>query len=259
MTSAAPSLEGRVALVTGASRGIGRAIARGLAARGGIISAVARSEQEIASLTDEIGGAGIVISLATEEGCAHAVAETQRLLGPISILVNNAGADSYDERSIWEQPTRVWRQTMAVNLDAPFWLTRASAVDMLKQRWGRIIMISSTAGQVGAPTMSAFCASKHGLLGLMRAAAADLIPFGVTCNAVLPGWVKTEMSDHGAQLEAAARGTDAETVWAERAASYAAGRVVEPDEVARIVAFLATEEASAINGEAITVALGSLW
>jgi NAD(P)-dependent dehydrogenase (short-subunit alcohol dehydrogenase family) len=252
-------LDGRVALVTGGGRGIGLAIGRALAADGASVCLVARSEPELQSAAAEIGGSYVAVSIATEEGCAHAVEETRRQLGPISILVNNAGIGSYEERPIWDQATTTWRETMAVNLDAPFWLTRMAVPDMVDAGWGRIVMISSTAGQVGAPAMSAYCASKHGLLGLMRSVAVDTIPHGVTCNAILPGWVRTSMADADAAAEGAATGKTPEQVWEERAAGYAAGRVLEPSEIAGVVRFLASDDASGVNSEAITVALGSHW
>jgi NAD(P)-dependent dehydrogenase (short-subunit alcohol dehydrogenase family) len=253
------ALTGRVALVTGGGRGIGRAIAQALAADGAAVSVAARSEPEVRAVAEEIGGIHVAGSLATEEGCAQAISETRRRLGPIDILVNNAGIGSYDEQPIWDQTTSTWRETMALNLDAPFWLTRLAAADMVERRWGRIVMISSTAGEVGAPAMSAYCASKHGLIGLMRSVAADTIPHGVTCNAVLPGWVRTVMGDADAAVEGRDRGLTADQIWAERAESYAARRVLNPDEIAGVVRFLASDGASGVNGEAITVALGSHW
>ncbi len=130
---------------------------------------------------------------------------------------------------------------------------------MVAQGYGRIVMVSSTAGEVGGPAMAAYCASKAALLGLTRAVACDVGAHGVTCNAVCPGWVRTEMAERKAEQEAAQRGVTAEEIWAERAASYPAGRVVTPEEVARTVAFLASDASSGINGEAVTVALGSPW
>jgi 3-hydroxybutyrate dehydrogenase len=253
------ALTGRVALVTGGGRGIGRAIAQALAADGASVSVAARSEPEVRAVAEQIGGIHVAGSLATEEGCAHAISETRRRLGSIEILINNAGIGSYDEQPIWDQTTVTWRETMALNLDAPFWLTRLAAADMVERRWGRIVMISSTAGEVGAPAMSAYCASKHGVIGLMRSVAADTIPHGVTCNAVLPGWVRTVMGDADAAAEGLDRGLTADQVWAERAESYAARRVLDPAEIAGVVRFLCSDGASGVNGEAITVALGSHW
>jgi NAD(P)-dependent dehydrogenase (short-subunit alcohol dehydrogenase family) len=130
---------------------------------------------------------------------------------------------------------------------------------MKERGWGRIVMVSSTSGELGAPKTSAYTASKHGLMGLMRAVAQDIGPFGATCNAVLPGWVRTEMAERSARLEAERRGVTVDEVWAERAATYPANRVVTAEEIAATVAFLASDEASGINAEGITVALGAPW
>jgi 3-hydroxybutyrate dehydrogenase len=121
------------------------------------------------------------------------------------------------------------------------------------------VMVSSTAGQAGGPDMAAYCTAKHGLLGLMRATAIDLASYGITCNAVLPGWVRTEMSERSAEREAADRGMTVEQVWAARAGSYSAGRVATADEVAAAISFLAAEQASGVSGQAVAVSLGGLW
>lgn len=252
-------MDGRIAIVTGAGRGIGRATALALASRGARVLGVSRTEDELSSLADEAPIEVLAESVATEEGCERIVAEARSRLGPVEILVLNAGIGSGHEREIWAQETGVWRETMAVNLDGPFFLCRAAASDMKEGGWGRIVMVSSTSGEKGSPRTSAYTASKHGLLGLMRSVAQDLGPHGVTCNAVLPGWVRTEMAERSARIEAERRGLTVEEVWAERDAEYPVGRVVTPEEIAATIAFLASEEASGINGEGITVALGSLW
>jgi len=252
-------VEGRVAIVTGAGRGIGRATALALAGRGARVLGVSRTEGELASLAEEAPVEVLIESVATEEGCERIVAETRTRLGPVEILVLNAGIGSGHEREIWAQETSVWRETMAVNLDGPFFLCRAASADMKEGGWGRIVMVSSTSGEVGSPSTSAYTASKHGLMGLMRSVAQDLGPHGATCNAVLPGWVRTEMAERSARIEAARRGVTVDEVWAERAAAYPSNRVVTPEEIAETVAFLASEEASGINGEGVTVALGGLW
>jgi NAD(P)-dependent dehydrogenase (short-subunit alcohol dehydrogenase family) len=248
-------VKGRVALVTGAGRGIGRVTALALAERGARVMAVSRTEAELAELSVDY----IAESVATPESCDRIVAETRERLGPIEILVNNAGVGSAHERPIWEQDPTVWYETLAVNLHAPFHLTRLAVADMVEQSWGRIVMVSSTAGQIGGAAESAYDTSKHGLLGLMRSVAQDVGSFGITCNAVLPGWVRTSMAERSAAEVAAQRGVSVEEVWAERATVYPAGRVVTAEEVAAAIVFLASEEASGINGEAITVALGGIW
>jgi NAD(P)-dependent dehydrogenase (short-subunit alcohol dehydrogenase family) len=252
-------MEERVAIVTGAGRGIGRATALALASRGARVLGVSRTEDELASLAEEALIEVLAESVATEEGCERIVAEARSRLGPVGILVLNAGIGSGHEREIWAQETGVWRESMAVNLDGPFFLSRAVSADMKEGGWGRIVMVSSTSGEIGSPRTSAYTASKHGLMGLMRSAAQDLGPFGVTCNAVLPGWVRTEMAERSARIEAERRGVTVEEVWAERAAAYPENRVVTPEEVAEVIAFLASDAASGVNGEGVTVALGGLW
>lgn len=252
-------MPGRVALVTGAGRGIGRATVRALAGKGLNVMAVARTESDLASLAEIAQVSYLVESVDTADGCSRIVSETRERLGPIEIVVNNAGIGSGRERVIWEQKPDVWHETLAVNLHAPFHLTRLAASDMVARGWGRIVMVSSTAGEFGGPEMSAYCASKHAVLGLMRAVAYDVARFGVTCNAVLPGWVRTDMADRSAARQAERRGISADDVWAERAAENPAARVVEPEEVAEAIAFLASDSASGINGAALTVALGSPW
>ena len=252
-------MQGKVALVTGAGRGIGRATALALTSRGARVMGVARTEAELESLAAESPLEVLAESVASAEGCARIVAETRRRLGPIDILVNNAGIGSVGERPIWEQEPERFEQSLAVNLYAPFHLTRLAVPDMTGRAWGRIVMVSSTAGEVGGPAMSGYCASKAGLLGLTRAVAQDVGPFNVTCNAVLPGWVRTEMAERSAERDAARRGITVHEVWAQRASEYPPGRVLEPEEVAAMIAFLASREAGGVSSEAITVALGGIW
>jgi NAD(P)-dependent dehydrogenase (short-subunit alcohol dehydrogenase family) len=250
----------RAALVTGAGRGIGRAAALALAQGGARVMAVARTQSQLAEVAAAAPAVSYLAeSVATAEGCARIVEETRKLLGKIDILVNNAGIVSAHERPIWEQDPALWRTTMAVNLDAPFELTRLTARGMMERRWGRIVMVSSTTGELGGPSESAYDASKHGLLGLMRAVAQDVAPYGVTCNAVLPGWVRTHMSETSARAEAEKRGISVDQVWEERARAYPAGRIPTAEEVAEVIAFLASEQASGVNGEAVKVSVGSLW
>jgi len=248
-------MKGRVALVTGGGRGIGREAALLLAAAGARVMAVARSESELASL----GLDYVAADLGTSEGCAQAVAATEKRLGPIDMLVVNHGIGSAHERLVWEQDPATWRETMRINLDAPFELARLTVGGMCKRNHGRLVFTSSTAGEKAERSGSAYTASKHGVIGLARAIAQDAGPFGVTSNAVLPGWVRTEMAERSARASAARRQITVEQVWAERAAIYPQNRVLEPIEVARVIAFLCSDDAGGVNGEAITVALGGVW
>jgi NAD(P)-dependent dehydrogenase (short-subunit alcohol dehydrogenase family) len=246
-------------IVTGSDSGIGRAAAVALARAGHRVVAVARDEGLLEQLATETGVEPLPGSLDTPEGCRSVIDEAHARVGAVQVLVNNAGRGGFHDRPIWEQDPEGWRASMAVNLDAPFELTRGLVGDMLAAGWGRIVMISSTAGVLGAPSMSPYCASKHGLIGLMRSVAQDVARHSITCNAILPGWVRTEMAERDADAEAERRGLTPEEVWAERAAENPAGRIVTPEEVASVVAFLCSEAAAGVNGEAVTVALGSPW
>jgi 3-hydroxybutyrate dehydrogenase len=235
----------RVALVTGAGRGIGRVTARTLAARGDRVMAVARTESELRSLERETGIPYLVETVGTPDGCARIIEETTTRLGPIDILVNNAGVLSDKERAIWEMDPRVWHEVFAINLHGPFELIRRASRGMVDGGFGRIVIVSSSAGEFGVAGQPAYCASRNGLLGLMRAVAQDVGGHGVTCNAVLPGWTKTQMADDLVTQTAQVSGVSFDQAWA--------------DAVAATIAFLSSDTASGINGEATTVALGGIW
>lgn len=248
-------VEGRVALITGGGRGIGRATAELLASRGARVMCVARSEKDLA----DTGFDYSVADLGTTEGCAQAVADTEQQLGPIDILICNHGIGSAHEKVVWEQQPDVWSESMRVNLDGPFHLSRLVLPGMVERQYGRAVYTSSTASLVAEHAGSAYNSSKAGLLGLMRSVAVDGGPYGITSNAVLPGWVRTEMAERSARQEAKDRDITSEQVWEERAALYPPGRVATPQEVAEMIAFLAAEESSGVSGEAIRVALGNVW
>jgi NAD(P)-dependent dehydrogenase (short-subunit alcohol dehydrogenase family) len=237
-----------VALVTGGSSGIGRATVPLLRAAGHEVLAT--------SLTG--GGDTFAADLTTEAGCAAAV-DAARRLGTIGVLICSAGTGAYIERPIGEQPVEIWDESVAIHLDAPFHLIRLAWPDLQAAGQGRIVIVSSTAALTGAPAMSAYSATKAGVLGLARSVAQDGGPFGITCNAVLPGWVRSRMSEEDAVRESRRTGRSVDEIWRERAASYPAGRTIDASEVANVIAFLCTPGASGISGEAIRVALGSRW
>ncbi len=248
-------MNNRVALVTGGGRGIGREAALLLVAAGARVMVTARTESELASL----GLDYVVADLGTTEGCRRAVSQTERRLGPIDIMVVNHGIGSAHERLIWEQDPEVWRETMRINLDGPYELTRLVVGGMTQRRYGRIVYTSSTAATFAERSGSAYTASKHGLNGLMKAVAQDAGPFEVRANAVMPGWVRTEMAEKSARSEAVRRNITPDQVWQERAAGYPVRRVLTPREVAETIVFLCSDASNGINGEAVTVALGGIW
>jgi NAD(P)-dependent dehydrogenase (short-subunit alcohol dehydrogenase family) len=251
-------LAGRVALVTGAGRGIGRATALALVREGAQVAAAARSTHELASLYEECGALPVTGPLDDAAGCAAAVAAA-RALGPIQILVNNAGIGSARDAPAWELEPESWHATHAINLHAPYELARLALPDMIAGGWGRVVSVSSTSGERAGPRDAAYTSSKHAVIGLARSLAVDAGPHGVTSNAVCPGWVRTDMAERSARATAERRGIEPEEVWAERAAQYPEGRVLAPEEVAEVIAFLCSPRASGINGQAITVALGGVW
>ncbi|MFT4538674.1 MAG: NAD(P)-dependent dehydrogenase (short-subunit alcohol dehydrogenase family) [Planctomycetota bacterium] len=247
-------VEGKVALVTGAGRGIGRELATMLAARGARVMGVARNEEQLSTLPCDWFAA----DLGTPAGCKLAVDTAQERLGPIDILICNHGIGSANERVIWEQDEQAWDLSLRVNLDAAFHLSKRVLPAMVKRRSGRLVFTCSTAAEIAEAASPAYNSSKHGLLGLMRSIALDAGPYDITSNAVLPGWVRTEMAEGSARTEAEERGVTVDEVWQERAALYPPGRVPTVTEVAQVIAFLASDEASGVSGQAITVALGGL-
>ena len=237
-----------VAIVTGGSSGIGRATVAVLRERGHDVLAASRSGADGTFASD----------LTTEDGC-RAVVDEARRRGPIAILVCSAGIGAYLERPIREQPVALWRESLAIHLDAPFHLIRLAFDDLAATGGGRIVVVSSTAATLGAPAQSAYSAAKAGVLGLMRSVAQDGAPFGITCNAVLPGWVRSAMSEADAAVESARTGVAIDQIWRDRAASYPAGRTIDAAEVASVIAFLCSSAASGVSGEEVRVALGGLW
>jgi len=254
-------LRDKNAFITGASRGIGRAIALAFAEEGANVALGARSMADLETLASEIearGGRAVPIELDVSSGSsiANAKAEVSEKLGAIQILVNNAGIAK--SVKVVDMDDEHWQSHLDINLTGVFKITRAFLPELLEGRWGRIINIASTAGKVGFQYTAAYCASKHGVIGFTRALALETATQGVTVNAICPGFVNTDMASAAARNIAAKTGqSEAEAMdWLRKLSPQK--RLVEPEEVAAVAVMLASEEARGINAQAINVDGGTV-
>lgn len=257
------TLQGRHALVTGAARGIGAAIAQALAAEGATLTLLGRNLVALQALADELNGSArkpshgtalADVADAAQVAAAFAGARLER--GPITMLVNNAG--QAESAPFAKTSIEVWQRMLAVNLTGSFLCAQAALPDMLAARQGRIVNIASTAAQRGYAYVSAYVAAKHGVLGLTRSLALELATKGITVNAVCPGYTDTDiLRDSVAKVVAKTGRTEAQAM-AEFTAGNPQRRLVQPQEVADAVRWLCGDGASAITGQAISVSGGEV-
>jgi 3-oxoacyl-[acyl-carrier protein] reductase len=243
-------LLGRVALVTGASQGIGRACAKRLARGGATLAVVARSQDKLNELAQEIADAGgkshaFVLDVTDEEQVRSTIRSVVTQLGKLDILVNNAGITH--DQLVMRMKRADWDSVLNTNLTSAYLCIQAAIPGMLKQRWGRIINITSVFGQMGQAGQANYAASKAGLIGLTMAIARELGSRNITCNAVAPGFIETAMT---AGL--------AEELKNEALKMIPLARIGKPEDVAEAVAFLASEESSYITGHVLNVNGGML-
>ncbi len=249
-------LDGRVALVTGAGRGIGRATSLALAAAGAAVVASARSGDELDATVAEISAAGgrataLACDLSDRAQTEALVGRAAAPFGPIDVLVNNAGiGSSADPRPVAEFRDAFWDLTLEINLTAPYLLAKAALPHMRAQRWGRIITIASINSRVPSLHGSAYVASKHGVLGLMRTLALEVAGEGITVNCVCPGPVRTVLNDVRVAYDVERLGRDREEY--ERGLTPIGGRL-EPEDVAPMVVYLTGDEARMITGQAYDI------
>lgn len=244
------SLAGRVALVTGASQGIGRACALRLARDGAAVAVAARNEEKLAELVKEIEAAegkaaAFVMDVAEEEQIKSAIKEAITRFGKIDILVNNAGITR--DQLVMRMKRGDWDAVLNTNLTSAYLCTQQVIGSMLKQRWGRIINVTSVFGQTGQAGQANYAASKAGLIGLTMALAREVASRNITCNAVAPGFIETAMtSSLGEEFKQNA------------VKMIPLGRVGTPDDVAQAVSFLASDSSSYITGHVLNVNGGLL-
>lgn len=257
--AAARPLEGRVAIVTGSTSGIGLGIARGLAVRGAMIVLNGFGDrEEIAGLCQSLA-AEHDVSVAYDDAdlsvaqAIHAMVErTTRAMGAVDILVSNAGIQHVE--SIDTFPAEKWNAILAVNLTAVFHATQAVLPEMKRRGWGRIVNIASAHGLVASPFKGAYVAAKHGVVGFTKVTALEAAEAGVTCNAVCPGYVWTPLVERQVAAQAAAHGIPEEQVIRTiMLAEQPTKRFATVEEVAGTVAFLCSPDAASITGAAISV------
>ena len=256
MTSADASAA-RVIVVTGGGRGIGRAIALAFAEPGATIVIAARTTpqlEETASALRSRGAAAIALELDVTD--AEKVSGAIARLGPrvqhVDVLVNNAGIGGGEP--VQQSDHAAWRRIIETNVIGTYLVTRA--VLPVMREGGRIINLSSVLGRFGVPGYTAYCASKHAVIGFTRALSLELAPRAIAVNAVCPGWVETDMAVEGMTLGAHAMGTSYEDFRRRALKAVPIKRIIQPDEVARLVKFLAAPESSAITGQTYNICGG---
>jgi 3-oxoacyl-[acyl-carrier protein] reductase len=230
-----------IAVVTGASRGIGRAIAQSLIDANYFVVASATSESGVAAIKEYLGenGTAFVLNLSDKESCADFIKSVSEL-GAVSVLVNNAGITK--DTLMLRMKDDDWDSVIDTNLSGAFRLTKGLLKGMMKQRWGRIVNISSVVGAMGNPGQANYCASKAGIEGFTRSLAYEIGSRGITVNAVAPGFIATDMTN---ELTDDQKST--------MMANIPVGRYGEPEEIAKAVAFLVSNDASYITGQVLNV------
>lgn len=256
-------LSGKLAFITGGGRGIGRAIAIAFAREGASVAVAARTLEQVEAVAKEIADQFGVNSLALEcdveeTGWVNEVFDRFRAhfgRGP-DIVVNNAGIA--ESAPFVKSDERMWERHLNVNLGGTYRCTHAALPEMIERGWGRIINIASIAGKVGAPYVSAYSASKHGVLGLTRSLALEVAANGITVNAICPGYVDTVMTSRGIQNIVAKTGKSAEDALEVLKQMSPQKRLVTAQEVAALALLLASEDGRGINGQAINVDGGTV-
>jgi NAD(P)-dependent dehydrogenase (short-subunit alcohol dehydrogenase family) len=249
-------MKGRVALITGAGRGIGQATARRLSAEGLRVALLARDRAQLEHAAAECPGLSLVLPADVTDATQldDAFAAIERHWGPVEVLVANAGAG---HSSRLERTTDAdWQRMLDLNLTAPFRCLRRAVPAMRAAGWGRIVVVASTAARVGDAYIAAYTASKHGVLGLVRSAAAELARTGVTVNAVCPAYVDSPMTDQTVATIAATTGRTPDEARQALEGKQPIGRLITPDEVADAIWFCVGN--AAVTGQAVNVDGGAV-
>lgn len=257
MTTAS-TIPGKHALVTGGGSGVGRAIALTLARAGVDVTICGRREAELAKVAGENGRIhGIVADVTDEAAMAALYAQAEAARGPFDIVVANAGMAG--STPAHKTTLADWQRTLDVNLTGAFLTVKPTLAGMAARKAGRIVFIASTAGLKGYAYVAPYVAAKHGVVGLMRALAAETAKSGVTVNAVCPGFVETDMLEESIQRIVEKTGRSAEQARASLASTNPQGRFIQPREIAEAVLWLCGDAAQSITGQAISISGGETW
>ena len=249
------ALNGRVAVVTGGGRGIGRAIALGMGAEGASVVVSSRTRQQLDGVVAEVSDAGgramaVVADAADEDQARSPVRAAMAEFGRVDILVNNVGGSSRGNHDPFSGDAEAFMGTLRLNLISAFWTSQEALSPMREQGYGRIINIGSGASKRAAASV-AYTAAKHGLVGLTKQLAMAAAPYGVTVNCLCPGWTNTALVDF--EKLAAAKGVTAAQAEADACADSAQRRILEPEELAPMAVLLASETGGGITGQVISV------
>jgi NAD(P)-dependent dehydrogenase (short-subunit alcohol dehydrogenase family) len=250
--------EGRHALVTGGGSGIGAAIALALVAQGARVTVLGRRMEMLEALVQPHPESlhAVCADVADAGQVATAFAEANKRFGPVQILVNNAGQAA--SATFLKTDAALWKQMLSVNLTGTFHCSQAALPQMLQAGWGRIVNVVSTAGLVGYAYVAAYCAAKHGVIGLTKSLALEVAKKGITVNAVCPGYTETDILRESIANVVTKTGRNEAEARAEFAKGNPQGRIVKPTEVADTVLWLCGEGASSITGQSISVSGGEV-
>lgn len=247
---------GQHAVVTGGASGIGAAIAGQLAQAGMRVTLMGRDQKKLLTTANRINAATQQVDISQPDEVQRGFAAAVQVNGPVTILVNNAGAAQTS--TFAKMSDELWHTMLAVNLTGTYLCTKAVVDSMVEAGFGRIINIASTAALKGYAYVSAYCAAKHGVLGLTRALALELARKGVTVNAVCPGFTDTDMVSRSLDTIVERTGMDREQALTELVKNNPQGRLIQPEEVAATVLWLCNPNSASISGQAIAVAGGEV-
>jgi ketoreductase len=252
-------LNDKIALITGGGTGIGKAIAEELAKNGAKVALASRNENHVERAAAQLKASGLAalalpMNVRRKQEIERAVEQIVSEWGALHILVNNAGISGLS--MIDDPEDNKWYDILDTNLNGMYLVTKAVVKHMPDHAGGRIINISSVLGKFGVPGYTAYCTTKHGMIGFTRALALEVVGRGITVNAICPGWVETEMASMGINETAALQGITPEQFKAQAVAAVPIKRFLEADEVANLVCYVASEQARGITGQAINICGG---